>query len=319
MEAKQLKAAEKSLTQSIILNPKNVSAFEARAETRCQLIQTTSLVSEKEYYYAGSVGDSAEIFNLGSIATFTCPMPVIKESDINDYSDGILTQNNDKNAGSNKPVINPPIRNSRQPTKAEIKTSETKGIALAKKFDQMVAGKPVAEANKIYGNEVNRVMNEEDVYAGFFVMLKIKVARHQLNSIPSYVDERNRTTLKTLSNRHVTNYKNGLAKLPEIPYPNDIPLPGTTWNSNVANNTNQNSGNSNSANTDKKSAEEFYQRGLSLRKECQYQNAVAEFTKAINLDPNNGDYYLERAKANIYLRVIACGKRSPKGRRIMET
>ncbi len=126
LEAKQLKAAEKSLTQSIILNPKNVYAFEARAETRCQLIQTTSLVSEKEMYYADSVADSAEIFNLGSIATFTCPMPVVKESDINDYSSGVFTENNVKNADSNKPVINPPIRNSRQPTKAEINASRNK-------------------------------------------------------------------------------------------------------------------------------------------------------------------------------------------------
>lgn len=374
LAAKQFKAAEKSLTQSIMLNPKNVSAFEARAETRCQLIQTTSSVGEKEIYYAGSVGDSAEIFNLGSIATFTCPMPVIKESDIKDSSDGILTQNNDKNAGSNQntnpstngsskssltlltdsssamkscqfqeaanfltvliqrspndllhylsrakaygyidiskakadldeasqlltkanvplgdknliagqinslkvsfglvpanenkmarpktclaesninsgnsiqPVKTQPIGNSRQPTEAEIKASETKGIAFAKKLSQMATGKSLAEANKIYGVEINRLMNEEDVYAGLWVMMKINAPVNQVVPILQFIDKRNKIAINTLSKRSRTNYINRQTKLPEIPYPNDIPLPGTTWNSIAANNANQNSGNSN--------------------------------------------------------------------------
>ncbi len=178
---------------------------------------------------------------------------------------------------------------------------EIKGIDLARKFDQMVLGKPEAEANKIYGNELNRLANE-DIYASFQAFVKIKASNQRLEPIGKFLDERNYKAIDTLAKHFAANNKNKRANLPEIPYPNDVPLPGTSWNNFEANNSNQNGANTSAKSN--KLAEVLVKQGISYRENCEYQKAVDVFTKALNLDPNNGDYYLERAEANIYLRVI---------------
>ncbi|MFZ1702444.1 MAG: hypothetical protein WBO10_14715 [Pyrinomonadaceae bacterium] len=122
------------------------------------------------------------------------------------------------------------VSNFRQPTEAEIKASETLGAARAKNFDKLVAGIPIWNSYKIYGDEINRLANE-DVYAAFWSLMKIGIYNPKLNEITKQFEERNDKAIKTISKYYVANDKNKKANLPQIPYPNDVPLPGASWDS----------------------------------------------------------------------------------------
>lgn len=209
--------------------------------------------------------------------------------------------------GQDSPDLSTKTVNSRQPTEAELKTSNEKGKTFARNLDSLIQGKSKEEANKIIRAKVGELM-KTDFYAGYTALILVKVDDYQkLENFKSF-DTDTRIAMVKIQKFDSANWQFINKGKPKPLYPNDVPLPGTSWNSNAANNANKNPNllfDSKDLGFPKlpsgvfaaKTANEWVELGINQTKEKNYQEAIKSYTKATDLDPKLARAYNNRGIA----------------------